>query len=96
MLPVAVFLALTGCASGHIDITTAEGDKVVVDFSRFGTETGFTVTPEGAMQYSSSPSEVAQQNAIAALTKTIDLLVNGGEPVPTSRPQQLDWLPEEG
>jgi hypothetical protein len=88
---LAAALALAGCAQGTIEVSAPDGSRAKVAFSRVGADTALTLTPEGALTYSSNPTQVAQQQAQDALFKALalGLTLAGGQPRPGSYPLPL-------
>lgn len=72
-LTAIAVLALASCAQGNIELTSPTGEVARVQFTRVGTDTGFSMGPDGTLTYSSNPSAIAQQQALQGTMDALKL-----------------------
>ena len=80
-LAALTLLTMAGCATGNAVIHTDGSAEVT--WTRFGTDTAFSMTPEGSLTYSSNPSAMATQAASPAVLDAVKLgLTLAANPAP--------------
>jgi hypothetical protein len=91
LIALLVLVALAGCTTAEVELA----DGTHVRFTRFATDAAMQLNQQG-LTYSSSPSEVAQQNALDLVGQVLGVALRGGLVAgqPQALPQAYAPLPE--
>ena len=84
---IAAVAALAGCTQATVSLP----DGTSVRFTRFASEADLILSPDG-LHYSSSPSAVAQQNALELVGQALGVALRGGLPAPQMQPQAMPMM----
>ena len=82
---IAAAAAMAGCTQATVSLP----DGTSVSFTRFASEADLILSPDG-LHYSSSPSAVAQQNALDLVGQALGVALRGGlQMQPQAMPARL-------